>query len=198
MDRAWAARLRWRVRGAWQWRVFAVLLVVDGVVLERLPIAGERPGIVPALLLAAFFNLIVVAVAAPLLGRVVRARRSDLPAVVASDYAGTALLIVLTGVLVAIGLVHHGELRRRHEALAAGVAQLRAYVAHSAPAQYRGRVGQATSMPFGGGLYRMCVPGDDPRRWLCLFVDTTTDPPGVRRDASGAPNSTYAPQGTGG
>lgn len=198
MDGVSAARLRWRLRGAWQWRVFTVLLIVDAVLLRQLPIAGERPGVVSALLLSAFFNLMVVAVAAPLAGRLVRRRRSDLPGVVASDYAGTALLGVTTAVLLAIGLVHHGELRRSHAAMAAGVRQLRAYVAHSAPPEYRRRVGQATSVSFGAGLYRMCVPGDDPRRWLCLFVDTTTDPPGLRRDASGAPNSTYVVPGTGG
>jgi hypothetical protein len=198
MDRASAARLRWRLRGAWQWRVFAALLVLDAVLLRALPIAGERPAIAPAVLLSAFFNLVVVAVLAPLAGRLVRMRRADLPGVVASDYAGATLLVATTGVLLAIGLVHHGELRRSHAALAAGVTQMRLYVAHTAPAQYRRRIGELTSVPFGAGLYRMCVPGDDPRRWLCLFVDTTTSPPGLRRDANGAPNSTYAPQGTGG
>lgn len=198
MDGAWTARLRWRVRGAWQWRVFTVLLVVDALVLHALPIAGESTGLVPAVLLAAFFELVVVAAAAPLAGRVLRRRRPDLPGVVAGDYAGTWLLVATAVVLLGVGLVHRGELRTRHAALAAGVTQMRAYVEHSAPAQYRRHVAQATSLPFGDDLYRMCVPGDDPRRWLCLFVDTSTTPPGLRRDANAAPNSTYVARDAGG
>ena len=30
--------------------------------------------------------------------------------------------------------------------------------------------------------YRACVPGNDPRRWLCLIVDTDQSPPGIVRD----------------
>lgn len=198
MDAVWASRLRWRLRGAWQWRVFALLLLVDGVLLHELPIAGEGPGIVPALLLALFFNLVVVAAPAPLLGRLLRRRRPDLPGVVASDYAGTALLLATTGALLAIGLVHRGELRASHQALAAAVRQVRTYVVSSAPREYRRHFDATTSLAFGDGLYRMCVPGPDPRRWLCLFVDTTQAPPGLRRDPNGAPNSTYAYRDTGG
>ena len=36
-------RLRWRLRGAWQWPVFAVLTVVDAVLIARLPFQGEGP-----------------------------------------------------------------------------------------------------------------------------------------------------------
>src|SRR4051812_17810009 len=34
-------RLRWRLRGAWQWPAFAVLTVVDALLVARLPFQGE-------------------------------------------------------------------------------------------------------------------------------------------------------------
>ena len=41
MERASLTRLRWRLRGAWQWPTFVVLLVVNAVLLSELPLAGE-------------------------------------------------------------------------------------------------------------------------------------------------------------
>src|SRR5438309_1987385 len=110
MEQVWASRLRWRLRGAWQWPVFGVLVVGDAVLLHVLPVAGDDgAGPVGALLLAGFFNLVAVAVVGPLGGWALRSRRPDLPKVVASDYAGTVAMVVVTGVLLGIGLVHHPQ-----------------------------------------------------------------------------------------
>jgi hypothetical protein len=38
-------------------------------------------------------------------------------------------------------------------------------------------------------LYRTCVPGRDPKRWLCLYVDTKQRPAGVTLDNDRTPNS---------
>lgn len=194
MEQVWASRLRWRLRGAWQWPLFGALVVVDAVVLHVLPLAGDRgPGAIGALLLAGFFNLVAVAVAGPLGGLLVRRRRPDLPAMVASDYAGTAAMLVVTGLLVALGAAHKPVAEADREALAAGLSRVRAYVGHNAPLEYRRHVDEATSMRFGQDLYRTCVPGDRPRRALCLFVSTDENPPGIRVDPSRAPNATYLP-----
>src|SRR3954452_12723784 len=90
VDSVWRSRLRWRMRGAWQWPVFGLLTVADAVLIARLPFNAEGPDALGAILLAGFFNLLVAGVAAPLLGSLVRRRRRDLPMVVARDYAGTA------------------------------------------------------------------------------------------------------------
>src|SRR3989442_433990 len=66
MERVWASRLRWRLTGATQWPAFTLFVVGDAVLLQALPIAGDGPELFPALLLSGFFNLLVVAVAAPL------------------------------------------------------------------------------------------------------------------------------------
>ena len=59
----WRTRLRWRLSGAWQWPTFAVLTVVDAVILARLPFSGGRANLLGCLLAAGLLNVIVVAVA---------------------------------------------------------------------------------------------------------------------------------------
>src|SRR3954447_132150 len=104
-------RLRWRMRGAWQWPAFLALTVIEAVLLNALPVWGDGVGgFVPGLLLAGSLNLVVVAVIAPLVGMLVRRRRRDLPKPIASDYAGTALLGVLFVALLAGGLSHRSDL----------------------------------------------------------------------------------------
>src|SRR5256885_7443221 len=105
MERVWASRLRWRLRGATLGPAFVAFVVADAVVLHYRPISGDRgPDWFPAVLLAGFFNLAVVAVGAPLAGRLLRRRRPDLPQVIAVDRAGTVVLAALAAVLVTIGV----------------------------------------------------------------------------------------------
>ncbi|HEU4656270.1 MAG TPA: hypothetical protein VFR97_02040 [Capillimicrobium sp.] len=183
-------RLRWRMRGAWQWPSFAALTVADTVLLHELPIAGEGPGWFPALLLATFFNWLAVAVAGPLLGLLLRRRRPDLPGVVASDYGGTVALLATTAILVAIGLAHRPAIEARRDAFSAQSAAVRRWVA-TAPdvaAEFRRNIDRADSVPYGEHLYRTCIPADDGEHALCLFVDTAQSPPGIRVDSNRAPN----------
>src|SRR5919205_641722 len=67
-ERLWPARLRWRLRGATLWPAFGAGILIDGVLLRYLPIAGDGKDakLFGALLLATFFNLVTVAVLAPL------------------------------------------------------------------------------------------------------------------------------------
>jgi hypothetical protein len=102
-------------------------------------------------------------------------------------------MLVLTAVLLAIGLSRHGEVQADREAFLDGLSRVRVYVGHNAPAEYRRHIDEATSMRFGEDLYRTCVPGDRPRRALCLFVNTAVHPPGIRLDPSRAPNSSFLP-----
>src|SRR4051794_34671480 len=128
-------RLRWRMRGAWQWPAFAALTVVDAVLIARLPFQGDGPDAIGAVLVAGFANLLVVAVAAPLAGTLIRRRwRPDLPRMIARDYAGTVLLGLMTVVLVTGGLIHRTGLQREHRARAAAVAATHDYVFAQAPA----------------------------------------------------------------
>jgi len=69
-------RLRWRLRGAWQWPVFVLLTAIDTILIALLPFPGEGTDPLGALLLATFFNLLAVAVVAPLAGLLLRRRRA--------------------------------------------------------------------------------------------------------------------------
>ena len=189
-DALWRSRLRWRLRGAMLWPAFGLALVVDTVLLHVLPIAGEgRPGPVASLLLAAFFNLVAVAVGAPVAGRALRRRHPEIPRVVADDRAGTALLALVAAGLAVLGVVHRPAVRAEDRDRSAQAAAVRAYVAHRAPAEYRVNIDRADTWRQGPDLWRTCVPGDDPHRALCLFVTTDQSPPGITVDRDQRPNS---------
>src|SRR3954447_6687761 len=116
-ERVWWTRLRWRLRGATMWPCFPVALLFDAVLLHWLPISGDTaPDLFAAALLAFFFNLVAVAVGAPLLGRFVRRRWGGLPKVVADDRAGTALIAAVAAVLLVVGLVHRPSMQRQARA----------------------------------------------------------------------------------
>lgn len=188
-------RLRWRMRGALLWPAFFGLTLVDALLLGRLPIAGDDgTGLVPALLLAALFNLIAVAVLAPLAGLRLRRRRTDLPKVVADDYAGSVLLVLVTLALLAGGLVHRPSVVDAREDLAEQQARAQAYIARAAPPEFRDGAAVTTSLKLEEDLYRTCAPGPDPKRWFCLLVET--DPVSVTIDPNRESNASLnAPGG---
>jgi hypothetical protein len=188
VEPVWRARLRWRRRGAWLWPAFAALTVADALLLGVLPVAGEHTDVAGGLLLAMFFNLLAVAVAAPLASRALRRRRPDLPKVVADDRAGTALVLVVTAGLLVAGVAHRPARLAGQRAFRAQSEAVRMYVAHNAAAEYRAHIDQAGATLQAPGLYRTCVPGNDPRRPLCLLVDTGQSPPGITVDHDLTPN----------
>jgi hypothetical protein len=189
----WRKRLRWRLRGASQWPTFAVLLVADAILLHVLPIAGEsQPGLVPAFLLSGFFNLVVVAALAPLVGARLRRRRPGMPKVVAEDRAGTWLLLGLATVLVAAGVAHRPALHAARDDFADEMAAVRRWVAVHAPPEYRRNIDRADTWKQAPGLYRTCVPGPDPDRALCLIVQTRGPRPAVALDPDQQPNAKVA------
>jgi hypothetical protein len=191
-ERLWARRLRWRMRGAWQWPAFAVLTVVDGILLVELPFySGGPENLAGGLLVAAFANILVVAVVAPLLGRWwLRRRRPDLPRMVASDYAGAGALGAVTALLVLGGIVHRPAVAAHERKIASVVAATRGYVLAQEP-EYRGGIGSMDAIQLEDDLFRSCVPGKDPARWLCVFVRTGQSSAGVTRDTDETPNSAY-------
>jgi hypothetical protein len=187
----WLTRMRWRLRGAWLWPAFVLLTLAEGVALQALPIAGDGPGgVVPGVLLAGFANLIVVAVGAPLAGHRLRKRRPDLPRVVADNYAGTALLATVALGILALGLLHRPARVAEEDDLRAQAAAVHDYVLAQAP-EYRSGIALADPLRVEEDLYRTCVPGRDPKRWLCLYVNTGQRPPGVTLDHDRAPNTNY-------
>ena len=195
MEWVWHHRVRWRLRGAWQWPTFIVLTAVDGVLLAHLPFYDDGPGgVVPGLLLAGFLNLFLVAVVAPFAGLALRRARPDLPRIIARDYAGTALLASVTALFALGGLLHRPAVAEEEEDERAVAASVHDYVLSRAP-EYSSGLGSIDAIRLVPDEYRACVPGDDPARWLCLIVSTDQQPPGITLDHDQAPNSTYRRHG---
>ena len=180
------------MRGAWQWPTFALLTLLDGVVLHLLPFAGEHIGLVAGFLLAGFMNLTAVAILAPLGGVALRRRRPGLPRIIADDYAGTTLLVALCLLLLGAGFAHRPAVVAQQDAFAAQSAQVRRYVLSQAPAEFRANVDRADTWKQGPDLFRTCVPGSDPRKHFCLIVNTDQHPPGVVVDRDQQPNARIA------
>lgn len=188
-------RLRWRVRGAWLWPSFAVATVLEMALLHWLPVAGDDTSLLEALLLAGCLNVIAVALLGGLGGAALRRRRPDMPRVVADNYAGTAALLAVAAAFLVAGLVHRPEIADERAAFTEQSLAVRSWVQANGDAFARAHVSAATALRVDADLYRTCVPGRDPKRWLCLFVDTSSAPPVVRRDPSHESNETFNPRG---
>ena len=187
--------MRWRLRGAWLWPAFVVLTLLEMGLLHWLPIAGEGSRWIPALLLAGCLNVGAIAVVGGLGGVALRRTRRDLPKVVADDYAGLAGLGIVAAALLAAGLVHRPELKADREAFAIQSQAARLWVEANGDDFARAHVDAADSVLVDEDLYRTCVPEPDPKRWLCLVIDTSHRPPRVKRDRSRESNASQNPRG---
>jgi hypothetical protein len=188
-------RMRWRLRGAGLWPAFVVLTVLEMGLLHWLPVAGEGTGFVAGLLLAGCLNVIAIAALGTFGGLALRRVRRDLPKVVADNYAGLAALAVVGGAFLVAGLVHRPELAAEREAFAEQSRAVRLWVDANADDFARAHIDSADSLTVDEDLYRTCVPGPDPKRWLCLIVDTSQSPPRITRDESRESNASQNPRG---
>jgi hypothetical protein len=187
-ERLWPARLRWRMRGAWLWPAFLVLTAAEGALIALLPPYEGAPGdAIGGALMAGFANLALRAVLGPLAARAMRRRRPDLPRVVAYDFGGTVLLVTLALMLLAAGLAHRPAAADQHDDEAAVFGAVHAFVTTQA-VEWQDGLGRIDAVQLAPEVYRACVPGDDPRRALCLIVDTDQRPAGVTRDDAMTPN----------
>jgi hypothetical protein len=163
--------MRWRLRGAWLWPSFIVLTLAEGVALQVLPIAGDGP--------AACSRRAAGGLREPdpdrrrgAAGRAPAAAPPPRPpARRGADYAGTALLLVFAAVVLAGGLIHRPAVVAAQEDLRAQSAAVHDFVISQEP-KYAPGIALADPMRIQDDLYRTCVPGPDPKRWLCLYVDT--------------------------
>jgi len=191
VESLWRARLRWRMRGAWLWPTFLALTLVEGFLLDALPpYEGAPRNVLAGLLLAGFANLFCIAALSPLAGRWLRRRRPDLPRPVADNYAGTALVCALAATVLAAGLAHRPAVVAEAADRRAQMAAVHDYVVSQEPA-YRAGLARVDSIQIDAELYRSCVPGPDPKRWLCLFVETDQQPAGIRLDSDMVSNAMY-------
>jgi hypothetical protein len=187
-ERLWPARLRWRMRGAWLWPAFLGLTLLDGVLIALFPpYDGAPPNVLGGALLAGFANLLLVAAVAPFAGHALRRRRPDLPRIVANDYAGAALVVALGVIVLGAGLAHRPAAAADRDDVAAVRSAVHGYVTSQA-VEWQSGLDHVDARQLAPEVYRACVPGANPRRALCLIVDTDQRPAGISRDGSMVPN----------
>jgi hypothetical protein len=188
----WRSRLRWRLRGAWQWPTFVAATVADAVLLARLPFAGGRSNLLGSFLAAGFLNLIAVAVLGRAGGSALRRRQPAQPSGVAADRAATAGMVALTALLLAGGVAHRGAVTAEDRAQDLAIGAARRYAVERAPAQYVRNLHRSDTWQPGPDVFRTCFPGADPRRDWCVIVRTDEPVPVIRRDPDQRPNNTIA------
>ena len=196
-ERLWARRLRWRLRGAWQWPAYAVLTLVDAVILHELPPVREGVEFVPGLIVSSFGNLFLIGAVAPWLGeRLAQRERAgkengvpfSVRAEVLKDRSAAVLLAIATVGLVVAGLGNREAYITITDAQKDAAIAARAYVEQSAPAEIRRNVEAMNRDTLEDDYFRMCVPFDDPSRAWCFFVDTSAEPPSITPDSAQIPN----------
>lgn len=191
--RATLARLRWRLRGAWQWPVLWATALAGAAVLHWLPFSGDEGSpLFAGFLLCGFANLAIVALLGPVLGLVLRRRRPDLPRTVAADRVATTLMAGLFAVLLVTGLTHRPAIAEADRDARTQLAAARRWFAHNAPTRFRAGIGSENVYKAGPDLFRTCIPGPDPQKNLCVYVDTSGPLPTVREDPDELPNSVLA------
>ncbi len=189
----WLRRARWRLRGAWAAPAFVLFTLAGTVILRRLPFTGETaPGTMAAFLIAAFLNLLIVAVLAPLAGLWLRRRDPTLPAFAARDRAAVAALAGACALLLAGGLLHRGTVRDERDRLEAQAVAAARWFAREAPSAWRAGAGAMTTWKPGRDFYRTCIPATEAGKAVCVFVSTDQSPPGITRDDSQEPNELLA------
>lgn len=205
-DRFWVRRLRWRLIGAWRWPLFLVLTVTDALIVHWLPPNGTRALFVPWLVICGFANLFLIGGVAPWLARRMVARQGQRPPsptfppanhleLLTDRIASIALVLATIGLLIA-GAGNHKVVVAATDRLERGGEAARAYaIAHgTADVKRNAREANINSHELEtDGLFRMCVPYDDPRKAFCMFVDAGEKPPIVKPDGDSRPNGAIFP-----
>ena len=193
MEGAWFARVRWRRRGAWLWPTFAALTLADGVIGHELPPTGDKQTFVAAALLGCGLNLVGVILLRWPLGSLIRRVRGDLPWAVAKDYAGTAVVTLVSVILLSWGLAHRSSVVANQNALHDAIVRAQAWIGDRAPSEFRGRLALISTLTIEAGrVYRSCVPSIDGRRAYCVIVRPRLPLASSVRFAGYEPNAVFA------
>jgi hypothetical protein len=198
-DRFWTRRLRWRLLGVWRWPAFLVATVLDAVILHELSPGREQISLPVGFIYASFGNLGLI-VAADVLARFAerkqRERGIEDPHLEVQVDRGAviALAVGVVGVL-AWGLATSESRVLETEALEQNAAAVEAYVRAQGGAEYERNLETANTARLKEDYFRTCISDDERRRFLCLFVDTSKDPPQVVRDPSTEPNEEVTGRG---
>jgi hypothetical protein len=192
----WTHRLRWRMRGALMWPLFAILTIGDGLLLHFLPPNRTGVRLIPGLIIAMFANLFLVGVVAPFIARRLVARerqahkaegREPVPPEVFLDRSASSLLIVATIGLAIAGLGNRPVIVSETKATEENARLVESYVNAHGTAEVKANLQTANSKRLSDGTFRTCINLNDRSKAFCMYVDTKKKT--VVPDASQRPNS---------
>lgn len=196
-ERFWTRRLRWRLRGAWQWPVFAGMTLLDGFIIHELSPTGADLDLFLGVILASFGNLLIIGLLTPWLARrlVARQRRDEAatgvagpPEEVVHDRTGTGLLLAGAVALVVSGLALQPVIVSETDATEENARAVQEYVEANATEEVRRNLGTANTLRQAEGYFRTCIALDDRTQFFCLLVDVNEEPPSVTVDPNTASN----------
>lgn len=171
MDGALLARARWWWRGALLWPMFALTVLLDGLIAASRPFLGDRQSIAGGVLAGLIINLVAVLLCARPLGMLLRRARPDLPAAIARNYAGAVVVVAVSAGLLAIGLERHDSIVGTQLALDDAIVRAEAYIGDHAPATFRADATHTDTYTIQpGAIYRTCVLSQDRGRSYCVVV----------------------------
>jgi hypothetical protein len=195
MGLTWLVRMRWRLLGAWMWPSFVVFALLDGVIAHLLPAAGGTGTVVGGVVLGLFLNLLCVVAAGPLLGRLLRLRRRDLPAPIARNDAGALCIVLVTAGFALLGALHHPQIDSSRATMRDAAVRAAAWIGDHAPARFRANAGLLDSYALlAGSVYRECAAassGGAPHLF-CVVVDERGPGAGTVRPAGSESNETLS------
>ena len=174
------------------WPTFIAVTLVDALILHLLPPIGEGVSFVPALLIATFGNLLLIAAVAPWLAKRMWKRRPAAEAgappraqlEVLIDRIGTGLLVAtIVGVAVA-GLAARPLVVAETDAKERAAKKLYAYVQENGDDELRRNLEASDMDKWFDGYFRACIPADDRRSWTCYLIDVRTKHAKIKQDPS--------------
>jgi hypothetical protein len=192
----WTRRLRWRLRGALMWPLFAILTVGDALLLHFLPPNTTGVQIIPGLVIASFANLFLIGVIAPFFARRLAARerqahrhegREPIPREVLLDRSAAVLLVLGTLGLAAAGLGNRPVIVSETKATEENAKLVEQYVAAHGTAEVKANLQTANSKRLAKDYFRTCINLNDRAKAFCMFVDTKKKT--VVKDGDSRPNS---------
>ena len=181
------------------WPTFIAVTLLDGLIMWRLPPVGGGVDLIPAVLIATFGNLTLIAVIAPWLARRTWNRR---PAAepgappraqleVLTDRIGTGLLLATVVGVVVAGLAARPVVVSETRETERNANAFRDFILARGDQELIRNLETANTIELGDALFRTCVALDDRRRYFCTLIDVNKRPPDIDVDPSAEPNSSY-------
>ncbi len=185
------------------WPAYAVLTVLDALILHALPPVSGGVDFIPGLILSSFCNLFLMGAVAPWLGKRLAQREhvtegNGVPfavrAEVLKDRTAAVLLVAATLGLVVAGLAARPLIVSETRETERNAELVRDHILAEAPAEVQRNLETANTVKLEDGYFRTCVNYDERDRAYCLFVDVDAEPPIVRKDPSTLPNQEFKPR----